>query len=204
MNDSGDLKQDEKCRNPELTPSPSSLPSSTPFAPAEKDSSIGVYIGVGFTTVIVTMIVLSTGLLLLRSYKKQKDRKSEKQSRHPQRYIATFLFIAPRDALPIAICTYSALLVRNPCVTMVGNPSTYLYGQISGILLFLGVKSRNTLPTVNLEERTARIPSTYIRQMVDEKLLIPGRALTLMDTVGQGKRSLHSVVSDITNYVLRR
>ena len=133
MNDSGDLQPDEECRNPKLTPSPSSLPPSIPSAPGDEDSSIGVYIGVGFTTVIVTVIVLSIGLLLLRNYKKQKDRKSEKHSRHPQRYIATFLFIPPRDALPIAICTYSVLLVRNPCVTMVGNPSTNLYGQISGI-----------------------------------------------------------------------
>ena len=34
--------------------------------------------------------------------------------------------------------------------------------------------------------RTARLSSGYIRQMTEEKLLIPSRSITLMDTVGQG------------------
>ena len=34
--------------------------------------------------------------------------------------------------------------------------------------------------------RTARLSSGYIRQMTEEKLLIPCRSITLMDTVGQG------------------
>ena len=40
----------------------------------------------------------------------------------------------------------------------------------------------------NMEQspRTARLSSGYIRQMTEEKLLIPSRSITLMDTVGQG------------------
>ena len=34
--------------------------------------------------------------------------------------------------------------------------------------------------------RMARLSSGYIRQMTEEKLLIPSRSITLMDTVGQG------------------
>ena len=34
--------------------------------------------------------------------------------------------------------------------------------------------------------RMARVSAGYIRQMTEEKLLIPGRSITLMDTVGQG------------------
>ena len=34
--------------------------------------------------------------------------------------------------------------------------------------------------------RTARLSSGYIRQITEEKLLIPSRSITLIDTVGQG------------------
>ena len=34
--------------------------------------------------------------------------------------------------------------------------------------------------------RIARVPSMYIRQMSDVNLLIPGRGLDLLDTIGQG------------------
>jgi c-mer proto-oncogene tyrosine kinase/anaplastic lymphoma kinase/receptor tyrosine kinase len=36
-------------------------------------------------------------------------------------------------------------------------------------------------------QRVVRVPSSYIRQMADEKLLIPGRSLNLLDTIGQGE-----------------
>ncbi|CAI8027539.1 Tyrosine-protein kinase transforming protein SEA [Geodia barretti] len=42
-------------------------------------------------------------------------------------------------------------------------------------------------PVAESSTRVARVPSAYIRQMADEKLLIPGRSLTLMDTIGQGE-----------------
>ena len=44
------------------------------------------------------------------------------------------------------------------------------------------------LSSNNMEQssRTARLSSGYIRQMTEEKLLIPSRSITLMDTVGQG------------------
>ena len=61
----------------------------------------------------------------------------------------------------------------------------------------IGAQSDDSLPSPELGQRMARVPSAYIRQMVDENLLIPGRALTLIDTIGQGKRvitkwSLHT------------
>ena len=42
------------------------------------------------------------------------------------------------------------------------------------------------VPHLDSPARMARVSSGYIRQMTEERLLIPGRNLTLMDTVGQG------------------
>ena len=42
-------------------------------------------------------------------------------------------------------------------------------------------------PKPDPTQRVERLPSAYIRQMADEKFLIPGVTLTLLDTIGQGK-----------------
>ena len=46
--------------------------------------------------------------------------------------------------------------------------------------------TRLFVPHLDSAARMARISPQYIRQMTEERLLIPGRNLTLMDTVGQG------------------
>ena len=43
------------------------------------------------------------------------------------------------------------------------------------------------VPPVVFQPQRARIASEHIRQLTEEKLLIPGRTLSLMDTVGQGR-----------------
>ena len=54
--------------------------------------------------------------------------------------------------------------------------------------------TRLFVPHLDSAARLARISSQYIRQMTEERLLIPGRNLTLMDTVGQGTgNSVNSV-----------
>ena len=68
------------------------------------------------------------------------------------------------------------------CVTI-----TELQKKFLKKCLFVGANYANLLrPVTESSKIVARVPSAYIRQMADEKLLIPGRSLTLMDTIGQG------------------
>ena len=43
------------------------------------------------------------------------------------------------------------------------------------------------MPPLVFRPQLARVSSAYIRKLTEEKLLIPGRNISLMDTVGQGK-----------------
>ena len=43
------------------------------------------------------------------------------------------------------------------------------------------------MPPLVSQPQLARVSSADIRQLTEEKLLIPGRNLNLMDTVGQGR-----------------
>ena len=64
---------------------------------------------------------------------------------------------------------------------------TVVFGYYSCNILFLGGNDIHLLqPAPDSSQGVARVPSAYIRQMAEEKLLIPGRSLALMDTIGQG------------------
>jgi hypothetical protein len=66
--------------------------------------------------------------------------------------------------------------------------SSFPSSQSRDSLRYHGANYANLLrPVTESSKIVARVPSAYIRQMADEKLLIPGRSLTLMDTIGQGE-----------------
>ena len=43
------------------------------------------------------------------------------------------------------------------------------------------------VPPLVFQPQLARVSSAHIQQLTEERLLIPGRNLSLMDTVGQGR-----------------
>ena len=45
-------------------------------------------------------------------------------------------------------------------------------------------------PHFELPQRTAEVPSGYVRQMSKGKLLIPGKSIELQDCIGQGEPTL--------------
>ena len=54
----------------------------------------------------------------------------------------------------------------------------------------MSILSGNTelqVPPLVFQPQRARVSSAHIRQLTKEKLLVPGRNLSLMDTVGQGR-----------------
>ena len=57
---------------------------------------------------------------------------------------------------------------------------------LSSKILFSGGNILHLPQAREFSQGVARVPSAYIRQMAEEKLLIPGKHLALMDTIGQG------------------
>ena len=58
------------------------------------------------------------------------------------------------------------------------------FAQNSGALASIEQVEQLPLPSDTVQR--ARVSSAYIRQMTDENLLIPGKYLNLLDTIGQG------------------
>lgn len=56
-----------------------------------------------------------------------------------------------------------------------------------------GGNSIDAAAPIDFEQQVlrGRVSSSYIRQMSEEKLLIPGRNLVLMDTIGQGMKKIY-------------
>jgi len=73
-------------------------------------------------------------------------------------------------------------------VTMV----CYSWSTASGLYCFIITiaVSGNLLQPLSAEPPRARVSSGYIRQMNEEKLLIPGKIIHLQDCIGQGERLL--------------
>ena len=46
------------------------------------------------------------------------------------------------------------------------------------------------MPPLVSQPQLVRVSTAHIQQLTEEKLLIPGRNLSLMDTVGQGRVTL--------------
>ena len=88
VNDSGALIPDEDCIRSESMGIPSPSPSEQPSAksPASGDSiAEGVYIGIGCAILVVTA-AFSISLILLRKYRKHRNRESDKHFMNSERY----------------------------------------------------------------------------------------------------------------------
>ena len=60
------------------------------------------------------------------------------------------------------------------------------YRMNSYSLLISGNAELQVPPLVS-QPQLVKVSSADIRQLIEEKLLVPGRSLSLMDTVGQGR-----------------
>ena len=69
----------------------------------------------------------------------------------------------------------------NPC------PIVFLLSVIMTQSLVTGEAIHLHPPKPDPTQRVERLPSAYIRQMADERFLVPGVNLTLLDTIGQGE-----------------
>ena len=182
VNDSGELVSIPSCLSTSVAvPQPSTEPRSK-----ENGVSVGGIVGISCAIIIIvvgiSIGVIFVALLLLRKRKNQKEMQKIKDFTLLQRYM---------HALGGCVIFYHSDTHNN------ADPKALMLHAIKVSVLFLVTKKPNVYVVTENEQhlapphpgspvRIARVPSTYIRQMSDVDLLIPGRGLDLLDTIGQG------------------
>ena len=78
-------------------------------------------------------------------------------------------------------CQFVIMVIE---IIIAHNNIVVSFAQNSGALASIEQVEQLPLPSDTVQR--ARVSSAYIRQMTDENLLIPGKYLNLLDTIGQG------------------